>query len=210
MDFEQMQQDLRDIVLDQSPAILLMIPDLINEAVQNIAEEIKFSELKQVTSAVTDPSRNYVNLSATFSSRLKYAGNSDGAYKILDGGLEELIKLYPGLDEVGDIEYVTLEGRVLYYQPIPSVATTITCIGYHSPAVLVNAADTPSFIPSWLRREAIVNTAAAILYSRIEDGVEVEKINSKIFRNLAEVGMHKIRAYVSRRRPVVSQSNWSY
>lgn len=209
MDFAQLQQELKDIVMDQSPKILLMIPSLINEAVQNIAEEVKFPELKQVTSVTTSTSLAYVNMPTGFSSRLKYAGNSDGEYKVLDGGVEELIRLYPTLAETGDIKHLTLEGSVLYYQPIPTVATTITCIGYHRPATLVGDADTPSFIPDWLHRESIVNTAAVLAYNSIEDGVDGDKINTKVFESLAKVGLDKVRAYISRRRPVVSTSNWS-
>jgi hypothetical protein len=209
MDFSQLQQELKDIVMDQSPKILLMIPALINEAVQNIAEEVKFPELKQVTSVTTSTSLAYVNMPTGFSSRLKYAGNADGEYKLLDGGVEELIRLYPTLAETGDIKHLALEGSVLYYQPIPTIATVITCIGYHRPATLVGDADTPSFIPDWLHREAIVNAAAVLAYNSIEDGIDGDKINTKVFESLAKQGLNKIRAYISRRRPVVSTSNWS-
>ena len=130
MNYSELQRELKAIVTDQSPSILLMIPDLINEAVQQIAEEVKFPELKQVTSVTTSTNTYYVNMSSGFSSRLMYAGNSDGEYKVLDGGVEELIRLFPSLDESGDIEYVTLEGSILYYQPIPTAAVVITCIGY--------------------------------------------------------------------------------
>jgi hypothetical protein len=210
MNYSELQRELKAIIMDQSPKILLMVPDLINEAVQNIAEEVKFPELKQVSSVTTSISTYYVNMPATFSSRLKYAGNSDGEYTVLDGGVEELIRLFPTLAETGDIQYVTLEGNILYYQPIPTVAETITCIGYHVPATLVNDTDTPSFIPEWLHRESIVNTAAILAYNSIEDGVEGDKVNTKVFMGLAEVGLNKVRAYISRRRPVVSTSNWSY
>jgi hypothetical protein len=209
MNYSELQRELKAIIMDQSPKILLMVPDLINEAVQNIAEEVKFPELKQVSSVTTSISTYYVNMPATFSSRLKYAGNSDGEYTVLDGGVEELIRLFPTLAETGDIQYVTLEGNILYYQPIPTVAETITCIGYHVPATLVNDTDTPSFIPEWLHREAIVNAAAVSAYNSIEDGVEGDKVNTKVFMGLAEVGLNKIRAYISRRRPVLSTSYWS-
>lgn len=209
MNYTELQYEVKGIVMDQSPYILLGIPDYINEAIQLIAEEVKFPELKQVTSVTAGIVNYYTNMPATWSSRLNYAGNSDGEYTVLDGGLEELIRLYPTLAETGDIKHLTLEGRVLYYQPIPTTATVITCIGYHSPALLVSGTDTPDFIPSFLHREAIVNKAAMIAYNAIEDGMEGDKVNTKIFASLAEVGLNRVRAYISRRRPVVGTSNWS-
>lgn len=209
MNYTELQYEVKGIVMDQSPYILLGIPDYINEAIQLIAEEVKFPELKQVTSVTAGIVNYYTNMPVTWSSRLNYAGNSDGEYTVLDGGLEELIRLYPTLAETGDIKHLTLEGRVLYYQPIPTTATVITCIGYHSPALLVSGTDTPDFIPSFLHREAIVNKAAMIAYNAIEDGMEGDKVNTKIFASLAEVGLNRVRAYISRRRPVVGTSNWS-
>jgi len=209
MNYSELQREVKSVVHDASPNILLSIPDYINESVQQIAEDIKFPELKQITSVSTSTSTYYVNMSTGFSSRLSYAGNSDGEYKVLDGGIEELIRLYPSLDEVGDVEYVTLEGSILYYHPVPAVSVNIICIGYHVPPTLVNDTDTPSFIPEYLHRETIVNNAAALAYSIIEDGIEGEKVNTKVFMGLAAQGLNKIRAYVSRRRSVLSTSNWS-
>lgn len=210
MNFIELQRELKTLIQDASPEILVSIPDYINEAVQQIAEDIKFPELKQVSSVTTSISTYYVNMPTGFSSRLVYAGNSLGEYTVLDGGVEELIRLYPTLADTGDIEYVTLEGSVLYYMPIPTAAATITCIGYHVPSTLSADSDTPSFIPSYLHRNSIVNKAAELAYIVIEAGnAEVEKVNSSIFRKLATDGINQIRAYISRRRPVLSTSNWS-
>jgi hypothetical protein len=209
MNYSELQREVKGIIMDQSPSILIGIPDYINEAIQLIAEEVKFPELKQVTSVTTSTSTYYISMPVSWSSRLNYAGNSDGEYVVLDGGLEELIRLYPTLAETGDVKHLTLEGRVLYYQPVPATATVITCIGYHTPDILVNDTDTPDFIPEFLHRETVVNKVAEIAYSIIEDGVEGEKVNTAVFSSLARVGLDRVRAYVSRRRPVVGKSNWS-
>jgi hypothetical protein len=210
MNFSELQRELKILLMDQSPDIMISVPYYINESVQQIAGEVKFSELKQVSTVTTSTSTYYVNMPVNFSSRLYYAGSSSGEYEILDGGIEELIRSYPSLSESGDLRHVTLEGNILYYHPIPTVATVITCIGYHNPATLVNDTDTPSFIPEYLHRDSIVNMAASIAYSAIEDGVEKDKVNTKVFMMLAKNGLDKIRAYVSRRRSVLSTSNWSY
>jgi hypothetical protein len=198
--------------MDASPEILVSIPDFINEAYQQIAEEVRFPELKKIASVTTSISTYFVNMPTGFSSRLVYAGNSDGEYKILDGGVEELLRLYPSLDESGDIEYLLLEGSILYYQPIPTVATAITCVGYFAPATLVNDTDTPSVIPDYLQREALINKAASLAYNIIEDESDgnTGKLNTKLFTGLAGNGVIKIKEWVSRRRPVTSSSVWSY
>jgi hypothetical protein len=210
MNFSELQREVKAIILDASPAILLGIPDYINEAIQQIAEEVRFPELKQITSVNTSISTYCVNMPSGFSSRLVYAGDSSGEYKVLDGGIEDLIRLYPSLDESGDIKHLLLEGNVLYYQPIPTVVTAITCVGYFAPDTLVNDNDTPSVIPSYLHREAIVNKAAAVAYNIIEDEIDVGKVNTKLMLSLAEVGINKIRAYISKRRSVISSSSWRY
>jgi hypothetical protein len=209
MNYTALQQELLLLLMDQSPGILAAVPDYINESIQQIAEDVKFPELKQVCSVTTDISTYFVNMPANFSSRLLYAGDSNYEYKVLDGGIEELIKLYPSLAESGDIQHLTLEGNILYYHPIPTVAKVITCIGYCKPALLVNGTDTPSFIPDYLHRDAIVNKAAVFAYSIIEDGIEGGMVNTKVLSGLAENGINKLRAYVSRRRSVISKSMWS-
>lgn len=208
MDLGEMKAALADLVKDSSDSIANSFSDLINDAVRQITEEVRFPELRQVSAVTTSISTYYVNMPATFSSRLSYAGNSDGEYMILDT-LEELIRLYPSLDESGDIEYVVCDGGILYYQPIPTAATTVTCIGYHLPTLLILDGDTPSFIPSFLHRAAIVNRAASDAYNIIEDGVDDAKVNTRLFNSLAEQGLNGIRAYVSRRRPVTTRSIWS-
>jgi len=210
MNYGEMQRELKAIIQDASPEILVSIPDYINEAVQQIAEDIKFPELKQVTTVTTSTSTYYVNFPVGFSSRLLYAGDSTDKYTVLDGGIEELISIYPSLAESGDIKHLAQDGNILYYQPIPTTATVITCIGYFVPATLTNDTDTPDFIPSYLRRESIVNKAAAIAYNIMEDDINEGKVNTRVFTNLAIGGLNKIREYVSRRRPVISSSCWSF
>lgn len=208
MNFSELQRETIELIKDQSPTILASVGDYINEVIGDIAERIKFPELKQVSSITTNTSTYWVNMPTTFSSRLTYAGTSTGEYAVLDGGIEELIRIYPSLAETGDIEHVVCEGGILYYHPIPATATVVTCIGYHKPVDLVNDNDTPSFIPTHLHREAVVNGAASKAYNAIEDGQE-DKINMKLFRNLSEGGIVRIMEYVSRRRQVVSSSCWS-
>lgn len=209
MDYSELQREVKAIIKDASPNIIASVPDYINEAIGQIADEVGFPELRQVCTVTTSTSTYYTNMPASFSGRLKYAGNSSGKFNILDS-LEDLLDLFPNLDESGDVEYVVCVGNILYYQPIPVVAANITCTGYFNPELLVNPTDTPSNFPSYLQRESIVNKAISIAYAAIEDGVEGDQVNTKLFVGLANLGIIKLKEYVSKRRSVVSKSVWRY
>jgi hypothetical protein len=209
MNFSELQREVKALVMDQSSNILITIPDAINEAVQQISEDVVLPSLKVLFTVTTSTSVFYVNFPSGFSGRLRYIGDTEGAMSLLDGGLEQLVTKHPDVTVVGDIEDLAQEGNVLYYLPIPSTAKALTCIGYNYPATLVNDTDTPTDIPEMVHRETICFKAASILYSYIEDGLEQEKINTTMFTNLAKVGMAKLSAWAHRRRSNVGTSVWS-
>jgi hypothetical protein len=209
MNFSELQREVKAIVMDQSANILITIPDAINEAVQQVAEEVVLPSLKTLFTVTTNTSTYYVNFPSGFSGRLSYIGDTEGVIPLLDGGLEQLIIKHPDVTVVGDIEHLAQEGNVLYYLPIPSTAKSLTCIGYNYPATLVNDTDTPSDIPEMVHRETICFKAASIIYSYIEDGIEQEKVNTLMFAGLAKTGMDKLSAWAHRRRSNVGTSIWS-
>jgi hypothetical protein len=210
MNFQELQRELKDVIQDSSATIVASIPDYINEAVQQIAEDVNLPTLKKVFSLTTSTSLYYVNTASTFSGRLKYVGDSTQEYSVIDGGLEALLGLHPDVTESGDIDFIALEGNVLYYLPIPATAVALTCIGYNFPATLVNDTDTPSDIPSFYHREIIVNKAAAIAYSVIESGAsEKDKTNYMLFNSMYEAGLNRLRGWASRRRSNIVTSYWS-
>ena len=90
MTYKEMQNEVLSLLMDQSPLILAGVPNYINTAIQQIAEDVRFPELRQVSSVTTSTTTYYVNMPTGFSSRLTYAGDSDGQYTILNT-LEELI-----------------------------------------------------------------------------------------------------------------------
>ena len=209
MNFSELQREVKALVMDQSANILITIPDAVNEAVQQVAEEVILPSLKTLFSVTTSISTYYVNFPSGFSGRLSYIGDTNGAMSLLDGGLEQLVTKHPDVTVTGDIEHLAQEGNILYYLPIPTAAKTLTCIGYNYPATLVNDTDTPSDIPDMVHRETICFKAASIIYSYIEDGIEQEKVNTVMFGNLANVGMAKLSAWAHRRRSNVGTSVWS-
>ena len=209
MNYSELQREVKSIIQDASPEVLVSIPDFINEAVQDIAGELDFPYLRHIYSITTSTTYYYVQMTSGFNGRLTYCGNSDGEKNIL-GGLVDLMERYPGLEDTGDVVDVALEDAILYYQGMPSTAETLLCLGYANPDTLTNDTDTPSFFPAHLHREYIVNKALEKAYNMVEDALEFkDKINTKLFAAQAEIGKYKVMIWLSRRRVNISRSTWS-
>jgi hypothetical protein len=210
MDYSEIQREVRSGIQDASPELLASVPDIINESIGSIAEEIQFPSLRVIEPVTLGTSLYYVNMPSRFSGRMTYCGNSDGAKIILSGGLTELMELYPGLTETGTVVHVALEGNILYYQGIPSVAEVVLCLIYKTPVELVNDTDTPSDIPLHLHRSTIVNRTLEKCYSLIEDALDDKlKPNTHHWAGEAEKGLNELRSWMSRRRINLSRSVWS-
>ena len=199
MNYLELQREVKTVISDASPTILVSIPDMVNEAIQLISEETYLPALKTMFTVTTNTSAAYTTVPSSFSGKLTYVGTSDGEI-LIKQSLEELLREYPALDEVGDVEAVVLEDSVLWYQGIPSTETTLTCVGYNTPTALVNDTDTPDSIPEYLHRGLIVNKVAMICYNIIEDGMEADKVNTKLFESLYQQSIIKLCEWVSRRR----------
>jgi hypothetical protein len=212
MTFKELQDAVAADVQDTSAVIVAKIPAAINEAVQQIAEEVILPSLKCVGTVTTSTSLAYVNIKSTiplFSGKLRYVGTSDGRIKILDGGIEELLVAHPDMTEVGDIDCVAHEGDILWYAKIPSVAKTLTLLYQAVPATLVNDGDIPTDLPLYLHHGLIVNKTKAVLYDSIEDGIETPKTNTSAALALYSTFFIQLGTWVSRRRSNVGNSVWN-
>jgi hypothetical protein len=206
MNFGELQREFKTVVQDASAEILASMPDFINEALLQVCEETRPPSLKVIFSQSLSMSVAWVNTPTLFSGKLTYVGDNNGEIKVLNT-LEDMIREYPTMTETGTVECVVLQGKVLWYQKIPTVSTTLACIGYNSPAALSSPNDTPEDIPTYLHRGLLVNKAAANAYSIIEDAIEdKDKINTKLFLSLYEQSKHQMLAWVSSRRTNISVS----
>lgn len=209
MDFSELQRELKTIIKDASPEITVSVPDIINEAVAFIANEILFPSLKALITLTSSTTVYYVNMPTGFAGKLLYCGNSNGTKNIMNGGLQELLETYPGMTDTGAIIDVALEGSILYYQGMPSTAETLTCLVYNDPSVLSADSDTPSFIPEYLHRQAIVYKAAEIAFDVIEDALEDKiKPNTKNYQERAAIGIAGVAKWVHKSRTNVGTSVW--
>jgi hypothetical protein len=204
MDYAKLQTEFLLVVQDASEEILSRAGEFINEACGQAAEDAQPPKLKQPFTVSTVVSVNHADLPSAFSGILTYAGLDTGDLNIL-AGLEMMMRLHPGLAEEGPVEDVAVEDTALYYQPIPASATSIYCVGYNKPDLLVAASNTPSWCPDYLHREVLVYKAAEIAYNLIEDGVDEAKPNTKLYNGLYQIGLAKFRAWVNRRGRTVTR-----
>lgn len=130
----------------------------INDVLHKIAESCDIPFLKVLTTIETVEGQAYAFFPQDFS-RLKYVSmpGSEESIVVLDGGMSELEKRYPGLDTVGDVVMVTVEDDVLWYQGIPETPKTLVVIYVRRPTPLLVESDCPTFLPEYLHNEVLVS-----------------------------------------------------
>jgi hypothetical protein len=182
----------------------------INNSVEQIIDDANVPGFKEILSVNTALGAAHTTLGATCSGRILYAGTATAE---LAGGvvtLEHMMKMYPGMDEEGDVEYIAVEGSTLYYQKIPSTITALTLLHRRKPVVMVDDGDEPEGIPSHLHLNVIVSRAAMFGFDRIEDGCEGEKVNTIAQSIRYKQGLHDLMCWVAKRVPHRSTSIWSH
>lgn len=103
-----------------------------------------------------------------------YSASQDAELEIKDT-LLSILQIYPDLAETGSIEYVTVVGANLYYQPIPTSADTLTLHYYRQPVDMADDDDTPDGIPAHLQVDLLVNYAAMKLMGLARDGAGINQ-----------------------------------
>jgi len=208
MNFTQLQDEVTLTLQDTSFASKL--PNWINDSVGQIIDDANVPGFKELLSVDTVISQAYTTLGATCDGRILYVGTSTGE---LIGGvvtLEHMLKMYPSMDNAGDVEYVVIEGNTMYYQNIPAVATTLTVLHRRKPVVMVEDNDEPEGIPEHLQLEVIVPKVAIRGFDKIEDGIEGEKVNTIAQSIRYKQGLHDVMCWVAKRVPHRSTSIWSH
>lgn len=180
----------------------------LNESYKEIVEETEIPSLKKVTTVTTIVDQAWLNMPEGFSGKLRYVGDTVGKIQILDNGVEEMIELYPGLTQEGDVQCVALQGNLLYYQGIPTIATDLVVLYYEDVDDMEAEDDTPDYLPTYLHRELLVNKAAVKEYTRIEDGMEGIKVNTVKYTTAYEEAKQKLQEWIARRRRHNHRSIW--
>lgn len=180
-----------------------MIDSYINTTYQEIVAACLVPELKGIDTVTTSTTEAFVALTGVtggFSGVLSRVYSSTGESITIYPKLETLMDLTGTLSEQGDIEAVALEGRILWYSPIPTTAEVLTLIYYKNPDPLTDNSDSPSSIPEFLHRQILVNGAASLMFDTFEDGLDGLKVNTRA-REMSKIdGLRKFREWLGKTR----------
>ena len=186
----------------------------INQVVADACAQCMLPSLKRMGIVATDTALAYVSVAAMtggFSGRLIKVLNGEGVPVGIVPSVELLMTEYGAMDEAGDIESCCLEGTTLWYAKIPAVSENLTLLYFCNPEELVDDADVPSDIPTFIHRQLIVNGAAAIAYDLIEGGdLDAEgRVNTRVYSGMAQDGMRKLQEWLGRNKKHYISSLWS-
>ena len=179
---------------------------------------VDLPDLKRLNTVDTVLSQAYValtSLAGGFSGRLRRVKNAAGDAITIQTSLELLMDEYPTMVEEGDVETVALEGSTLWYQKVPTVEETLTCLYYRNPATPADDSASPSDFPSHLHRLLFVHGTAWMIFDQIEDDTEEAKTNTKaqfglsFNENNRHSGIIKLREWIGKNRRHNLSSPWS-
>lgn len=209
--FSDLIDEVQILVADDSDSIVNAIPDRINEALFEVAESVVVPDLKRVGIFTTVIDQAWTTMPTGFNGKLLFVGNDSTSLAIAEGGVQQLMEVNPLLDESGPVHIVALEGTTIYYQGIPSEATTYPILYVIKPDALAKSTDAlPEWIPEHLQRGVIVHNAAAKIFDTIEDGIEGDKVNMQAQLYLHKTYEDQFTAYWAKRRTNAARSVWSY
>jgi hypothetical protein len=211
--FAHLKDEVAILLQDTSAEIVARIPIALNEALYSVADELiscgGIPDLKAIGTFETVVDQAWTTLPTGFNGKLLFAGNDSTCLAIADGGVAQLMAENPSLDESGPVHTVALEGSVLYYQGIPSSATTYPILYQINPTVWSDDADVVAdWVPLHLQRLLFVHKATATLFNWIEDGIDGDQVNT-----LAQLGLHEkyltqMREFLARRKTASMRSIW--
>lgn len=201
MTFAEMVQEVKNIVNDSSYDD--SIPGYVNEAILQASGEVNLPDLKRIGVATTAEDLMYTSLvgvSEGFNGRLsKLLDQTIVRYADLESMLSAIQGQSRELTENGAVEMVALEGRTLWYFPIPKPAQNLTCVLFGNPPVLADE-DEPTWMPEICHRNICVHGAVMMHFERIEDGIDGEKVNTNYHTTQYLKGLQQLKEWVGRHR----------
>lgn len=210
MRFSVLQDEVYIGLKDTSEVITARIPTMINQARNEIAIDVELPALRVLSSLSTVEDQAWVSLPSGNAQRLLFVGTSSGRVSVVEGGLANLLSDYPLLDQVGDVEKVTLEGSILYYQGIPTTVTSLVVYYTIFPTAMSLASDQPTELPEPLQRGLIMHKTLQLFYDELEEGMEDGIKPNKAYHEL-EYTKYKIKLqeWAAKRRPHIITSRWT-
>jgi hypothetical protein len=192
----------------------------INSVISEVSSLIDIPSLKRIAVINTLSSQSYTDLSTLsggFDGRLSIVHDSGNNFNEINifPNLISFLDKYPDLSKTGNIEAVTLEGNVLWYQKLST--TTLQALYYSTiPMITDENEEINECFPEFIQLILIASGAAYYLFNKIEDGIEGEKVNtnSQFWMSLStrnpDSGFNKYRKYLERRKVHCVTSTWRY
>lgn len=208
MTIAEVMTEVEILIQDTSAELNDPMINYINEALAAISDDCVIPELKVLGSVLTVPGQAWVAMPEGFSGKLLFVTNEQGRIPVNQDGLEGLLGRCPTLDDSGEVEEVALEGTTLWYQPIPEEAASLTIVYQKWPDVVAEDDDVPTFIPPYLQRRLLAHKVAAIIWDKIEDGMDGEKINTLVQEGQYEKARVDFGKFNARRRIASMTSKW--
>jgi hypothetical protein len=196
MQFSELITAVEDVVQDGDYTSTI-IKALINEAVLKIATGDMIPGKYELTPPLPDlyatgdvatDGTGYIALPATFNRNVEMVVNSNDEEIPIESSYRKFRRQYVE-EAAGKVFKCAVNGSVLHYRGLPSAAETLTVHYYETPATLALDADTPSEIPAVLHRKLIVGYVCREIFSKIEDGLENQKINTGYYTKEYQSGL---------------------
>jgi hypothetical protein len=186
---------------------------------KHIFNIVDVPSLKSIGALDTNVGENYVSLSelvnGEFKGRIKRVLSDDiTIFKDL-----EALHDYYGVDDwddAGAVTGVAQEGTILWYQPIPATAQTISFIYYKNPPEFTDDDATPTYIPDdVMQRKLLVSGTAYGIMNAVEDADDY-KVAAKSHYYFSfdednrDSGISQFRAFVAKQRVHHISNVWNY
>lgn len=162
---------------------------LINQGIRFCAEVVLLPglEVSNTVNTIIDTSFADIPASWNFNRNLYHCSSPDNVNIKIHNSFGALLQEFPDFwneQLKGSVERVCIKGNTVVYYPIPTTSIELTCSFYRTPDIVVNDADIPSCLPVSVHEEILENFVLWKYWSRLEDGIEGAKTNTKYYQEL--------------------------
>lgn len=185
----------------------------LNEFAIHVAGRVLFPALETEATVNTSTMAASVSLPVNFHRNLFHCQDALGVIDILNSKAQVLVRNGGDLSTKGSRALTVAAAKpLLWYAPIPSVATALT-ISYHRKPSPVTSGEGLTFLPDESFEELAINWVCSKLYSRIEQGMEGNKTDTTFYNNLYLGMLEELRQSLSEgvsmpRPPIAVPERW--
>lgn len=203
----ELAETILDIVQEPSldeDAILIKL----NEFAIHVAGRVLFPALETEAPVNTVTTAASVSLPVNFHRNLFHCQDAFGVIDVLNSKAQMLVRNGEDLASKGARALTVAAAKpLLWYAPIPTVATVLT-ISYHRKPSPITSSAGLTFLPDDTFEELAINWVCSRLYSKIEQGMEGNKTDTTFYTNLylgmLEELMQSLSEGVSMPRPPIA------